>query len=497
MKLRTTIVVLLLTVNITACYSQKKGGDTFTPNFKISKKTTHKIPKDQDYVFGYFEVLENRNKPKGNRIQLPVYIFKSRSKDPKPDPVVYTVGGPGYTSMRASQYMNYYSYLDDRDLILFEQRGTQYARPSLDCPEFSRAIYESNLPGAGPFERDSLMESAAMSCRERLVGEGIDLDSYHTNAIAADINELMDVLDIEHYNFLSMSYSTKITQVLMRDYPDKIRSVVMDSPLPLESSYDEESVENIMEALQLLLSDCEKDENCIRAYPNLEQRFFEFLREKTKNPLVVEVDNPMTGTLETFYLKGEDLISVFTASSTEGVPFVPAEINKLLVNDLSSVKQQLTSLFEEPSGGYGTGMRLSVWCAEESAFNDWGRIEEETHTYPEIIGLSPAVYDKPICDIWAVSKVPDIENQPVKSDIPVLLISGGYDALTPPKWAAAMQGNLKNSHHLIFKGWKHGPTTNWGNPCAMEAAQMFFNKPRERPIPICLKDMSLPAFKLE
>ena len=96
---------------------------SFEPTFTVSKKTTHEIPKGQDYTFGYLEVLENRDKPDGNKIKLPVYIFKSRSKNPKSDPILYTVGGPGYTSMRASKYMKYYKYLDDRDFILFEQNS--------------------------------------------------------------------------------------------------------------------------------------------------------------------------------------------------------------------------------------------------------------------------------------------------------------------------------------------------------------------------------------
>ena len=146
--------------------SNGQNTNTFSPKFKKSKKTTHKIKRDQEYTFGYLEVLENRNKPNGNTIQLPVYIFKSRSKNPKSDPILYTVGGPGYTSMRTSQYMKYYRYLDDRDFILFEQRGTQYAQPSLDCPEWSNAIYESNLPDFDTTKTDSLFQSAAKECRQ-------------------------------------------------------------------------------------------------------------------------------------------------------------------------------------------------------------------------------------------------------------------------------------------------------------------------------------------
>ena len=470
---------------------------TFKPRLVKSNKTTHNIKPEQEYTFGYLEVLENREKPNGNTIKLPVYIFKSRSENPKPDPILYTVGGPGYTSMRASKYMDYYQYLDDRDFILFEQRGTQYAQPSLDCPEWSQAIYESNLPNFDTTKTDSLFRSAANACNERLRNAGIDLNSYTTNQIAADINDLINVLEIEAYNLLTMSYSTKIGQVLIRDYPDKIRSVVMDSPLPLEVSYDEESVKNLLESITKLLSDCENNENCNASFPNIKTRFFRYLEEKTIDPLQVEIENPKDGKIETFYLKGEDLISVFSSASTGSVPNIPFEINKILNNDLSSVKKQLQYVFQEPGGGIGMGMRLSVWCAEEHPFNAQEKIIEETNKYPAVKGLSPAVFEDEICKIWSVKRVSDIENQAVKSNIPVLLISGEYDELTPLKWAESMTGNLKNSYHLIFKGWKHGPTTNWSNPCAMQAANDFFNDPTAKPNPTCFEQIKRPEFRTE
>lgn len=483
-------IVILISVS---CYGQNKIH--FTPTFTESKETTHEIPKGQDYTFGYLEVLENRDKPNGNRIKLPIYIFKSRGKNPKTDPILYTVGGPGYTSMRASKYMQYYKYLDDRDFILFEQRGTQYAKPSLDCPEWSKAIYQANLPNSDGTKTDSLFQNAAKECSERLRNKGIDLNCYTTNQIAADINDLMNVLEIEEYNLLTMSYSTKIGQVLIRDYPDKIRSVIMDSPLPLEVNYEEESVKNILESLDKLLSDCETNTDCNDAFPNIKSRFLKYLEEKTNNPLEVKVENPKSGKPETFYIKGKDLINVFTSASTGSVPNIPLEINKILNNDLSSVKKQLQYLFQEPRNGIGKGMRLSVWCAEENPFNSQEKVTIETNKYPEVKGLSPTVFDNDICKIWSVKKVPEIENMAVRSDIPVLLISGEYDELTPVKWAELMTNNLVNSYHLIFKGWKHGPTTNWGNPCAMQAANDFFNNPSMKPNPECFVEIKSPEFK--
>ena len=93
------------------------------------------------------------------------------------------------------------------------------------------------------------LAEAAKTCRDRLTKKGIDLNGYNTNEITADIDDLVSVLGIQEYNLLTISYSTKIAQVLLRDYPDHIRSVVMDSPLPLEVDYDEESVENLLESV--------------------------------------------------------------------------------------------------------------------------------------------------------------------------------------------------------------------------------------------------------
>ena len=467
----------------------------FVPKFKVSKKTTHKIPKGQEFTFGYLEVLENRNAPSSRTIQLPVYIFKSRNANPKRDPIIYTVGGPGSTTMPSAQYMNYYEYLDDRDFILVEQRGNFFAKPHLDCPEWSNAVYRSNLPNLDTTNLDSLFPEAAKACRERLERKGIDLGGYNTLEIAADINELVEVLGIEEYNLLTISYSTKIAQVLLRDYPEKIRSVVMDSPLPLEVNYDEESVENLLSTVNKLLSDCENQVPCNKAFPEIKNRFQHYLIEKTESPVDVTIEDPTTGTSETFRLTGQDLIMVFTSASTGNITDVPFEINKLLNGDLSSVKEQLSYLFEEPNGGAGIGMRLSVWCSEELPFADPSIVEREKYIHLEVKGLSPAVFDTTICNIWGVSSLPIEENKPINSEIPVLLISGEYDNETPSKWAEQMSENLSNSFHLVFKGWKHTPTTNWENQCAMKAANDFFNDPNVKPSPNCFKEIKKPIFK--
>lgn len=487
-------ILTFITITLIGC-SEKTF--KYEPKFVKSEITTHNIKEGQEFTFGYLEVPENRQNPNTKTIKLPIYIFKSRSKSPNPDPIIYTVGGPGYTSMRAAQYMQYYKYLDDRDLILFEQRGTQFAQPNLACPEWAEAVYKSNLPENRENKTDSIFNQAVIKCRERLIDNGIDLNGYHSKEIAADIEDLRRVLNIEKYNFLSMSYSTKIAQVLLRDYPESIRSVVMDSPLPLESNYDEVSVTNLYEATNKLLDDCEKDKDCNNTFPKLKSRFLQFLEAANQNPLTINIKNPIDSTDEIFKLKGKDLITVFSNASTSDVPSIPLEMDKLLNGDYTSIKNQLTNLFQEPGNGDGKGMRLSVWCAEEFPFVNQTIVENQKNKYPELIGLSSAVFSSDVCNIWSVKEMDDIENEHVKSDVPVLLISGEYDENTPPYFAEMLLGNFRNSFHLVFKGWKHGPTTNWSNPCAMNCANTFFNNPAEKPNIECFKKITKPKFKVK
>ncbi len=480
--------------------SNKEGIHTntsFEPTFTVSTETTHSIPADQDYIFGYLEVLEDRSDPNSSTIELPVYIFKSRSSNPKSDPIIYTVGGPGSSTMPSAQYMNYYQYLDDRDFILIEQRGTKFSKPHLDCPEWAQAQHELNLQLLSDVDAHNQFVSAAETCRDRLSNLGINLSSYNTVEIAADIVDLISVLEYKQVNLLTISYSTKIAQVLLRDHPALIRSVVMDSPLPLEVNYDQESVSNLLVSVDLLFKDCRNSTSCNLAFPNLRARFLEFLRDKSITPLEINIKHPQNADSVTFRLSGKDLISVFTLASTSDVPNIPYEMNKMLNNDFSSIEAQLAYLFYPSGDGAGIGMRLSVWCAEEFPFNDQEIIQSETAHYPEVNGLSPAVFSESVCTAWNVLKASEIENKPFKSNLPVLFISGEYDNETPVKWAKQMHHNFTNSQHLVFLGWKHTPTTNWGNQCAMTAANQFFNAPFELSQPACLEEITTPTFRID
>jgi hypothetical protein len=79
----------------------------------------------------YLIVPENRSKPKGKTIKLPFIYVESSNLNKQKDPVLYTSGGPGASSLSSVRFTHYRQFIKNRDYIAFEQRGTTYAQPCL------------------------------------------------------------------------------------------------------------------------------------------------------------------------------------------------------------------------------------------------------------------------------------------------------------------------------------------------------------------------------
>ena len=70
---------------------------------------------------------------------------------------------------------------------------------------------------------------------------------------------------------------------------------------------------------------------------------------------------------------------------------------------------------------------------------------------------------------------PADERQPVKSAIPTLLLSGGYDWLTPPAWGVEAARHLSQSRHVVFRAKGHGVVSQ--DPCAARLRDAFIDSP--------------------
>ena len=61
-----------------------------------------------------------------------------------------------------------------------------------------------------------------------------------------------------------------------------------------------------------------------------------------------------------------------------------------------------------------------------------------------------------ICESWPRGPVDPDFSEPVKSDRPVLLLSGSNDPVTPARYGEQAKVRLKQSKHLVLAGQGHG-----------------------------------------
>ncbi|MCA9922216.1 MAG: alpha/beta fold hydrolase [Anaerolineales bacterium] len=447
---------------------------------------------DADIQCGYLIVPEDRANP-GRTIRLHVAIVSSKSSDPAPDPVVYLNGGPGIHTLIATDY--FVTLFDDilaqRDLILFDQRGTGYSEPALDCPETTEAVFahiESDLDSA---EEHANYVAALTACHDRLTAAGINLSAYNSAAGAADLHELRHALGYETWNLLGISYGTRLALTAMRDFGSTgtIRSVILDSVAPPQADFLAEGGINVDHAFNLLFARCTADEACNNAYPNLETRFYALVDKLNDEPTPVVVTDRVSRTTYRVPFDGNDLIDI-----AFNMMYIPSQIStlpRMLSRLEQNGKGELTNLLTERLQRAETtsvGMRYSVQCSEEVPFNDPAAFEENQAALPAQLADFTEIAlenDAANCDAWQVEPADPMENEPVISSIPTLILTGDYDPITPPTFAQETAEYLSHDYYFEFEGQSHSILSS--SSCGMELVIPFLNRPDTPPDDSCLE----------
>jgi len=96
------------------------------------------------------------------------------------------------------------------------------------------------------------------------------------------------------------------------------------------------------------------------------------------------------------------------------------------------------------------GMQLSVICAEDAA-----RLGNRDEDADLILGNALVGVTLNQCAVWPKGPVSKDFNQPLKTDVPVLLLSGEFDPVTPPRYGDQVLASLSNARHLVGKGQGH------------------------------------------
>lgn len=388
-----------------------------------------------DAQCGKLTVYEDRAAASGRQIELNIAIIPAISRSPAPDPVFFLAGGPGEAATQSyiAIASAFGSIRSKRDIILVDQRGTGGSHP-LECGNSYQGDDESDYLSA---------------CLSQL-----DADPrLYTTAIAMqDIDQVREALGYEVINIYGASYGTRAALVYLRMFPEHVRTIILDGAAPPNWTLGPSVAGDAQRAIQMIFDRCMSEPACQKAFPNLSTEFDALLMDLASQPVEVELDDPVSGEPTKVTLDYESFSSTFHTMSyaPETAALMPLAIHSAFSRkDFRSIAAQTLSTSHLLYSSISVGMRLSVICAEdlpylETTFATDGYMQEIfTESFTEL------------CQIWPQGNIPADFKEPVRSDVPVLIISGEADPVTPPSNGDLAAQSLSSSLHLVVPGMGH------------------------------------------
>jgi pimeloyl-ACP methyl ester carboxylesterase len=438
------------------------------PRFE-SAECPFEIPSDGSVRYGRLVVPENRQKPgSGRTVSIAVLILKSRSDHPRPDPVLYLEGGPGGPSVAYYEDWLASPILDHRDLVLFDQRGVGNSLPSLDCPEIRTARMAASSPGLDGKAASRLLVDAAGTCAARIRESGIDLSAYNTAESARDLADLRKALGLRQWNLYGISYGTRLALRLLQEDPQGVRSIVLDSVVDPAADEFGEAPANARAAFGRLFSAVSADPEARKAFPGLGETFMETAARLDRAPRAAGIRAPGGETVK-IELGGADLYDAVYGFlyDPDSIPYLPLLIGAVASGDVSHLAMVAEDLLYDD---LSDGLYYALQGHDEAPFSKILPGGED--------GYDPLRFERTMALAFG-SGVADAEaNAPLSSDVPALVLAGGFDPITPPEGSRRVAKRFSRGTFLLFPGQGHAVSMAPG-PEKLVAA--FLEDPSKRP----------------
>lgn len=392
-----------------------------------------------------FDVPEDWSAPAGRHIHLHVAIVRSTATHRQPDLVTFLDGGPGgaatedFPAIAAAL-----APLNERhDILLLDQRGTGGSQP-LTCPGDEQQNHDIS-------DSSELLEQCLQS-----VSDKADPRQYTTTVATRDLEAVRQALGAPLLDLVGVSYGTRMAQQYAARFPQAVRSVVLDSAVPNELVLGSDFGRSLEQALQALFQLCTDDSVCHQHFGDSYATLYELRARLRDHPQQVTLNDPNSFQTQRVPMSADDLVGIarFYAYNPLTAALLPLMLHEAQHGNYSPLLSQKRLLNDTLGTELSGGMALSVLCAEDA---------DLLHPDPEEAAtlMGSGEYDRiqRACSIWPHGDRPADFHEPWHSDLPVLILAGQYDPVTPPDYARRIVANLTRGRVLLAAGQGHSVMT--------------------------------------
>ncbi|MDX1394975.1 MAG: alpha/beta hydrolase [Gemmatimonadota bacterium] len=423
----------------------------------------------ETFLCGSYRVFEDRDAMTGRTIDLKITVVPAIAGDSAPGaPVFALAGGPGEAAhnVMAGAYLTIGpDAMRNRDLVAVDIRGTGGSNP-LDCPPLGpEDRVQSWLYYILPFDE-------AARCAEALADRA-DLTQYTTARAADDVDEVREALGYDRFVLWGGSYGTLLGQEIIRRHEPSVEAAVLLAIAPPGLHAPMGFARSLETTRERLIADCAGDERCSEAFPTFADDFEAVLAAAREAPVEAVVTSPINGEDEPVSLEYGDFVMGirFVLYNAASAASMPGWIASARDGDHRPLMQAVANAVYGIRQILHYGLFLSMRCSEDLPFVD---VEAERR---DAAGTMLGTYrmDRELenCTVWPRAPLYEGRHDAVESDVPVLLLSGSEDPVTPPAYGDRVAATLPNALHVVFENRGHGFFDPAGLTCLRNIAGQF------------------------
>jgi pimeloyl-ACP methyl ester carboxylesterase len=413
---------------------------------------------------GVLSVAENPRAPQGRRIGIYVARVAAVSRRKQADALFVLAGGPGQAAgaFYASVAGAFARIHRERDIVLVDQRGTGHSN-ALTC-----AADEERLYRVSDAEVARLMQDCLEALRTRA-----DPAFYTTSVAVGDLEQVRVALGYERIDLYGASYGTRVAQQYLRRYPERVRALILDGVVPPTLAIGPDVAGDAENAVRAILARCAADAACSARFGTPLKDYEAVRADVGRRTLHLTVPDPVSAQPRALEFGREELATVLRLSgySADYAALLPLFLHGAAGGEYAPMAAQFL-LLQRSFDTLALGMHNSVVCAEDVPF--WNlRALDRAALQATFMGEGQVSALSALCAIWPHGPVDADLHTPLKSDVPALLLSGGDDPVTPPRYARAAAQGFSQARELTLPGFGHGQLTA---PCMDRVLAQFLER---------------------
>ncbi|WP_457668560.1 alpha/beta hydrolase, partial [Thiolapillus sp.] len=284
-----------------------------------------------------------------------------------------------------------------------------------------------------------------------LAKQSVDVRWFTSRQAVQDVEFVRQALGYGQIDVMGVSYGTRVAQLVLRKYPDKVRSIVIDGILPPQVVLGPEFADNLAISLQKLFLRCAADSYCTKAFAGLEQDWKGYLQQPIDAQREFRLTHPRTG--KPLDLKvsrqGMDAAVRLLSYASETRALLPLLIHETAQGDWQGLLGQALRVTDGMEKEMALGMHNSVVCSEDVPFYTEGESGDNRVLGHMVHQL------RLICSEWPRGESYADIHQPLESDTPALLLSGELDPVTPIRYGELALKQFSRGRHLVVPGQGH------------------------------------------